>query len=61
MPAVSALLPVVPQADVRRLMNGFETGVGIDVSDVPLNDTWSSVRFRVLAMLHCPSREVHGC
>ena len=43
MSAVSALLPVLPQADVRRLMNCLETRVGVEVSDVPLSLTWPMI------------------
>jgi peptidoglycan/xylan/chitin deacetylase (PgdA/CDA1 family) len=53
MAAVSALLPVLPQADVLRLMNYLETRVGPafaeaaagrpDSSDVPLSVTWPMI------------------
>lgn len=44
MSAVSALLPVMPQADVRRLMNCLETRVGGEVTDdMPLSLTWPMV------------------
>jgi peptidoglycan/xylan/chitin deacetylase (PgdA/CDA1 family) len=41
--AVSALLPVLPQADVLRLMNCLETRVGIDVNEVSLTATWPMI------------------
>ena len=44
MSAVSALLPVLPQADVRRLMNCLETRVDVDANgDMPLSLTWPMV------------------
>jgi peptidoglycan/xylan/chitin deacetylase (PgdA/CDA1 family) len=39
MSAVSALLPVLPQADVIRLMNSLETHVGPDANEIPLSLT----------------------
>lgn len=38
--AVSALLPELPQADVRRLMHGLELSVGNGFHHVPLAVTW---------------------
>jgi peptidoglycan/xylan/chitin deacetylase (PgdA/CDA1 family) len=38
--AVSALLPELPQADVRRLMYGLETSVGNGFHHVPPTVTW---------------------
>jgi peptidoglycan/xylan/chitin deacetylase (PgdA/CDA1 family) len=43
MSAVSALLPVLPQADVIRLMNSLETHVGPDASEIALSLTWSMI------------------
>jgi peptidoglycan/xylan/chitin deacetylase (PgdA/CDA1 family) len=43
MSAVSALLPVLPQADVMRLMNSLETYVGSQSSDIPLSLTWPMI------------------
>ena len=44
MSAVSALLPVLPQAYVRRLMNCLETRVDVeDDGDLPLSLTWPMV------------------
>src|SRR5204863_4373396 len=41
--AVSALLPELPQADIRRLMTGLEKSVGNGFHDVPLTVTWEMV------------------
>jgi peptidoglycan/xylan/chitin deacetylase (PgdA/CDA1 family) len=41
--AVSALLPELRQADVRRLMSGLELSVGNGFHDVPLTVTWEMV------------------
>jgi peptidoglycan/xylan/chitin deacetylase (PgdA/CDA1 family) len=41
--AVSALLPELPQADIRRLMTGLEMSVGNGFHDVPLTVTWTMV------------------
>ena len=41
--AVSALLPELPQADIRRLMNGLEMSVGNGFHNVPLTVTWEMV------------------
>jgi hypothetical protein len=41
--AVSALLPELPQADIRRLMNGLEMSVGNGFHNVPLTVTWDMV------------------
>ena len=38
--AVSALLPELPQDDIRRLMNGLELSVGNGFHNVPLAVTW---------------------
>jgi peptidoglycan/xylan/chitin deacetylase (PgdA/CDA1 family) len=38
--AVSALLPGLPQSDIRRLMTGLETSVGNGFHNVPLTVTW---------------------
>jgi len=38
--AVSALLPVLPQVDVRRLMAGIEASVGNGFCNVPQTVTW---------------------
>ena len=38
--AVSALLPELPQDDIRRLMNGLELSVGNGFHDVPRTVTW---------------------
>lgn len=43
MSAVSALLPVLPQADVIRLMTCLETRVGAETSEVPLSLTWPMI------------------
>jgi peptidoglycan/xylan/chitin deacetylase (PgdA/CDA1 family) len=43
MTAVSALLPVLPQADVIRLMDSLETYVGLQTDDVPLSLTWPMI------------------
>ena len=44
MSAVSALLPVLPQAYVRRLMNCLETRVDVeDDGDPPFSLTWPMV------------------
>jgi peptidoglycan/xylan/chitin deacetylase (PgdA/CDA1 family) len=43
MSAVSALLSIMPQADVLRLMNALETRVGAEVADVPLSITWPMI------------------
>src|SRR5258705_2356425 len=40
---VSALLPELPQADIRRLMTGLEMSVGNGFYDVPLTVTWEMV------------------
>jgi peptidoglycan/xylan/chitin deacetylase (PgdA/CDA1 family) len=44
MTAVSALLPVLPQADVMRLMNCLEAEMGMGTSEMPLSLTWSMIR-----------------
>ena len=41
--AVSALLPELPQADIRRLMTGLELSVGNGFHNVPLAVTWDMV------------------
>src|SRR5436190_5042700 len=41
--AVSALLPELPQADIRRLMRGLELSVGNGFHNVPLAVTWDMV------------------
>src|SRR5438128_1134088 len=41
--AVSALLPELPQADIRRLMTGLELSVGNGFHNVPLAVTWEMV------------------
>jgi len=41
--AVSALLPELPQADIRRLMTGLELSVGNGFHNVPLTVTWDMV------------------
>jgi peptidoglycan/xylan/chitin deacetylase (PgdA/CDA1 family) len=41
--AVSALLPELPQADIRRLMNGLEMSVGNGFHNLPLTVTWEMV------------------
>jgi peptidoglycan/xylan/chitin deacetylase (PgdA/CDA1 family) len=41
--AVSALLPVLPQADVIRLMDCLETRVGANTSAIPLSVTWPMI------------------
>jgi peptidoglycan/xylan/chitin deacetylase (PgdA/CDA1 family) len=41
--AVSALLPELPQADIRRLMHGLELSVGNGFHNVPLTVTWDMV------------------
>jgi peptidoglycan/xylan/chitin deacetylase (PgdA/CDA1 family) len=43
MAAVSALLPVLPQADVLRLMDCLETHFGSGTTDVPLSLTWPMI------------------
>ena len=43
MMAVSALLPELPQADIRRLMLGLELSVGNGFHNVPLTVTWEMV------------------
>jgi peptidoglycan/xylan/chitin deacetylase (PgdA/CDA1 family) len=43
MSAVSALLPVLPQADVIRLMNCLETRVGSETSEIPLSVNWPMI------------------
>jgi peptidoglycan/xylan/chitin deacetylase (PgdA/CDA1 family) len=43
MRAVSALLPGLPQADIRRLMAGLESSVGNGFHNVPLAVTWEMV------------------
>jgi peptidoglycan/xylan/chitin deacetylase (PgdA/CDA1 family) len=43
MATVSALLPVLPQADVLRLMNSLEARVGPDASEIPLSMTWPMI------------------
>lgn len=43
MSAVSALLPVLPQADVIRLMNCLETRVGSKPSVIPLSVNWPMI------------------
>lgn len=40
---VSALLPELPQADIRRLMSGLELSVGNGFHDVPLAVSWEMV------------------
>jgi len=40
MNAVSALLPELPQSDIRRLMTGLESSVGNGFHNVPLTVTW---------------------
>ena len=41
--AVSALLPGLPQSDIRRLMSGLESSVGNGFHHVPLAVTWEMV------------------
>jgi peptidoglycan/xylan/chitin deacetylase (PgdA/CDA1 family) len=41
--AVSALLPELPQADIRRLMTGLELSVGNGFHNVPPTITWEMV------------------
>jgi peptidoglycan/xylan/chitin deacetylase (PgdA/CDA1 family) len=41
--AVSALLPVLPQAAIRRLMIGLESTVGNGFHHVPLTVTWEMI------------------
>src|SRR4029079_9461700 len=41
--AVSALLPVLPQSDVRHLMLGLESNVGNGFHHVPLTVTWEMI------------------
>jgi peptidoglycan/xylan/chitin deacetylase (PgdA/CDA1 family) len=43
MSAVSALLPVLPQADVIRLMNCLETRLGSETSETPLSVNWPMI------------------
>jgi peptidoglycan/xylan/chitin deacetylase (PgdA/CDA1 family) len=43
MHAVSALLPLLPQADIRRLMTGLELSVGNGFHSVPPTLTWDMV------------------
>lgn len=43
MTAVSALLPVLPQADVMRLMKCLETRIGPETSEIPLSLTWPMI------------------
>jgi peptidoglycan/xylan/chitin deacetylase (PgdA/CDA1 family) len=43
MTAISALLPVLPQSDVFRLIDSLETCVGLQASDVPLSLTWPMI------------------
>jgi peptidoglycan/xylan/chitin deacetylase (PgdA/CDA1 family) len=42
--AVSALLPGLALADVRRLMDGLETRVGNGLSDIPRTLDWAELR-----------------
>lgn len=42
--AVSALLPALPQTDIRRLMAGLEASVGNGFHNIPLAVTWEMVR-----------------
>jgi peptidoglycan/xylan/chitin deacetylase (PgdA/CDA1 family) len=41
--AVSTLLPGLPQADIRRVMDGLESSVGNGFHDVPLAVNWEMV------------------
>ena len=50
--AVSALLPELSQADVRRVMAGLEASVGNGFHDVPLAVTWPMVDEMRRARLH---------
>jgi peptidoglycan/xylan/chitin deacetylase (PgdA/CDA1 family) len=43
MTAVSALLPGLPQSDIRRLMTGLESSVGNGFHHVPLTVTWEMI------------------
>jgi len=43
MTAVSALLPGLPQSDIRRLMIGLESSVGNGFHNVPLTVTWEMI------------------
>jgi peptidoglycan/xylan/chitin deacetylase (PgdA/CDA1 family) len=43
MTAVSALLPELPQSDIRRLMTGLESRVGNGFHHVPLTVTWEMI------------------
>jgi len=43
MTAVSALLPGLPQSDIRRLMTGLEMSVGNGFHNVPLTVTWEMI------------------
>jgi peptidoglycan/xylan/chitin deacetylase (PgdA/CDA1 family) len=55
MSAVSALLPVLPQADVRRLMNYLETHVGPAFAESPLrrNMPWAETNLSLTwPMIH---------
>jgi peptidoglycan/xylan/chitin deacetylase (PgdA/CDA1 family) len=44
MAAVSALLPVLPQAQVFRLMEGIEADIGPDTCEIPSSLTWPMIR-----------------
>ena len=41
--AVSAILPALPIADVRRVMDGLETQVGNDLCDIPRTLNWEEL------------------
>jgi len=43
MTTVSALLPGLPQSDIRRVMTGLESSVGNGFHNVPLTVTWEMI------------------